>query len=81
MTCVRQTSNLNQFTYDITRQYLQDLGHAECNGLFQQFVAEAEKGIIRAALEHTDGNQSNTAKILGITRTTLRTRLSRYNLL
>ena len=76
----QQTSNLDQYTFDITQKYLQDLGHAECQKLLQQLLAEAEKGIIRAALEHTNGNQSNTAKLLGITRTTLRTRLTRYDL-
>jgi Fis family transcriptional regulator len=40
----------------------------------------AEKGIIRAALEHTQGNQFKAAKLLGIHRSTLRQRIALYGL-
>ena len=43
-------------------------------------LADVEKRAIRAALEHTKGNKTQAAVILGITRTKLHTRLKRFGL-
>lgn len=43
-------------------------------------LEEAEKRAIRAALCHTDGNITHAAKILGITRTTLRKKTRDYGI-
>jgi DNA-binding protein Fis len=40
----------------------------------------AEKGIIRAALEHTQGDQSSAAKLLGVSCQTLRKRIALHEL-
>ena len=36
--------------------------------------------LVETVLEHTGGNQSKAADILGVTRSTLRTRIKRYGL-
>jgi DNA-binding NtrC family response regulator len=43
-------------------------------------LAEMEKRAILAALEHSRGNKTQAAAILGITRTKLHTRLKRFGL-
>ncbi len=48
--------------------------------LHQVILAEVERPLIQAVLEHTEGNQSRAAHLLGITRTTLRSRIQRYQL-
>jgi DNA-binding protein Fis len=39
-----------------------------------------EPPLIEEVLRYTHGNQSQTARILGITRNTLRTKLNRYDI-
>ena len=43
-------------------------------------LADLERRAIRAALEHTRGNKTQAAAVLGITRTQLHTRLKRFGL-
>jgi DNA-binding NtrC family response regulator len=50
----------------------------ETNGLAVQPLAEVEKQHIRRALEHCRGNKTRAAKLLGITRLTLRTKVVAY---
>lgn len=47
-------------------------------GQFERALNEAEKYIYLAAHRHTGGNQSATAKVLGVSRTTLITKLRQW---
>lgn len=47
--------------------------------VFEHFTMELEKALITIALQKNDRNQVLTAKLLGISRNTLRDRLERYN--
>ncbi len=50
-------------------------------GQIYQFMESAfERAIISSALKHFDGNQVKTSEILGISRNTLRDRISRYDI-
>lgn len=49
--------------------------------LYPLFLAQLERPLLIATLKHTRGNQSKTAKMLGINRGTLRTKLKQYGLL
>lgn len=62
------------------RQYLDDMGNTQPDNLHERILVEIEKPLIRTVLEHTGGNQSRAAGILGVTRSTLRTRIQRYKL-
>jgi len=44
-------------------------------------LSEVELPLLRTVLEHTEGNQSQAAEILGINRATLRKKLKHYRLL
>ena len=63
-----------------TRQYLDDMGNTPPDNLHALMLSEVERALIDTVLARTEGNQSRTADILGITRATLRTRLQRYGL-
>lgn len=71
---------LHQFVEQAVEQYLEDMGTTPPNNLHQVIMAEVEGPLIRTVLNHTAGNQSRAAAILGITRATLRNRIQRYGL-
>lgn len=54
-------------------------GHPPGN-LYQMVLQEVERPMIEAALEHTGGNQSHAAEVLGMSRGTLRKKLKLYGL-
>lgn len=71
---------LRQNVRESIRQYLEDMGHSQPEGLYRTLMAEVEPPLIEEVLRYTQGNQSRTAKILGMTRNTLRTKLHRYDI-
>ena len=72
---------LRQNVQAAIRRYLEDMGQSQPNCLYQTLLAEVEPPLLEEVLRYTRGNQSRTAKILGITRNTLRTKLHRYDIL
>jgi len=59
--------------------------NASANGAGNQAVApmsieEMEKKLIRSVLEHTDGNRTRAAEVLGISREGLRTKMQRFGM-
>jgi len=71
---------LREFVSESVAQYLHDMGNTPPDDLHERFMTEVEAPLIAAVLEHTGGNQSRAAEILGMTRTTLRNRIRRYGL-
>jgi Fis family transcriptional regulator len=71
---------LRQNVQDAIRRYLEDMGQSQPESLYRTLMAEVEPPLIEEVLRYTQGNQSRTAKILGMTRNTLRTKLHRYDI-
>lgn len=71
---------LHDFVRCVVKQYLDDMGETAPDNLHSLIMKEVERSLIETVLDHADGNQSRSADILGITRTTLRNRLKRYQL-
>lgn len=71
---------LRQNVQAAIRRYLEDMGQSQPSCLYQTLLAEVEPPLLEEVLRYTHGNQSRTAKILGITRNTLRTKLHRYDI-
>lgn len=61
-------------------QYLDDMGDTPPSDLHERIISEVERPLVETVLRHTGGNQSRAAEILGITRSTLRSRILRYGL-
>ena len=62
------------------RHYFQQLeGHPPSN-LYKMVMREVEPPLFQIVLEHTRGNQTRAAAILGIDRSTLRKKLKSYGL-
>ena len=62
------------------RRYLEDMGQSQPECLYRTLMAEVEPPLIEEVLRYTQGNQSRTARILGMTRNTLRAKLNRYDI-
>ncbi|MEL0246853.1 MAG: helix-turn-helix domain-containing protein, partial [Alphaproteobacteria bacterium] len=48
--------------------------------LYDKFLHEIEKPLILKTLKYFKGNQIKTAKVLGINRNTLRSKITKFNL-
>ena len=61
-------------------QYLANLDGYQATDLHAMVLAEVEKPLLEATLQHSGFNQTKTAQILGISRSTLRKKLEQYNI-
>ena len=62
------------------QRYFEDMGTTEPENLHRTLLAQIEPPLIEQTLKFTQGNQSRAARILGITRNTLRSKLRHYNI-
>jgi Fis family transcriptional regulator len=60
--------------------YLERLSDSESDDLFALVIREVEKPMIEVTLEKVGHNQSKAAKILGISRSTLRKKIAQYRI-
>jgi two-component system nitrogen regulation response regulator GlnG len=62
-------------SYDLESFLTSRLRDDSTDDLYVEAIAMMERHLLARVLQHTDGNQSQAAKILGITRSTLRNRI------
>ncbi len=62
-------------------EYFANLEGESVQDLYQVVLAEIEIPLLEKVLEHTRGNQTQAAEILGLNRGTLRKKLKQYGLL
>lgn len=62
------------------RRYFADLNGHDPGGLHAMVIREVELPLLQTVLEHSGGNQTQAANILGINRSTLRKKLRHYGL-
>ncbi len=55
-------------------------GSTPPSGLYKMVLEQVEKPLLSAVLQHSQGNQSRAAEVLGINRGTLRKKLKQYQL-
>ncbi len=69
-------------TYQVihaVKGYLNSVGNKSINlNLYQLIIEEIEAPLFRTVMELTRYNQSKAARVLGVSRGTLRTKLKRY---
>jgi Fis family transcriptional regulator len=71
---------LRQNVQAAIRRYLEDMGQSQPESLYRTLMAEVEPPLIEEVLRYTQGNQTQTARILGMTRNTLKAKLDRYDI-
>ena len=57
------------------------LGGEDCHGLYRMVMGEVEGSLLEAVMRKTAGNQGRAARILGISRGTLRNKLRAHGLI
>jgi two-component system, NtrC family, nitrogen regulation response regulator GlnG len=60
--------------------FIQQRLRADTTSLYAEYQAVTERHLLKLVLEHAGGNLSKAARILGITRATLRTKLQALGL-
>jgi two-component system, NtrC family, nitrogen regulation response regulator GlnG len=71
---------MKEFLEEKLKRYLKDMTKAVNCNLYNTVLSEVEKALIDIVLKETNGNQLRTAKILGINRNTLRTKIKEYRI-
>ena len=70
---------LSQQVVSAVKGYLSTMNSKDANlNLYQLIVEEIEAPLFRTVMEMTRYNQSKAARVLGVSRGTLRTKLKRY---
>jgi len=70
---------LTQQVINAVKGYLNAVNNKDANlNLYQLIVEEVEAPLFRTVMELTRYNQSKAARVLGVSRGTLRTKLKRY---
>jgi len=60
--------------------YLDDMNGHEVNDLYHVVLSEVEPALLDVVMQHAEGNQTEAAEMLGISRGTLRKKLKLYGL-
>jgi len=79
---VRQdkTEPLSECVRTALRYYFRNLDGHDVNDLYRLVNDEVERPLFASVLEYTGGNQTRAARILGISRSTLRKKVGLYQL-
>ncbi len=76
---VQSNEALSNQVINAVKGYLTAVGSKDANlNLYQLIVEEVEAPLFRTVMELTRYNQSKAARVLGVSRGTLRTKLKRY---
>lgn len=60
--------------------YFSQLKGHDASDLYAMVICEVEKPLLEVTLQHTGFNQTKAAKILGLSRSTLRKKLEQYGI-
>ncbi|MGQ9832061.1 MAG: helix-turn-helix domain-containing protein [Thermochromatium sp.] len=69
------TPSLSQCVQASVATYLTNMAGYEIEDLYDLVLREVERPLFELVLQHTQGNLSRAARLLGLTRNTLRKRL------
>ncbi|MCF6263063.1 MAG: Fis family transcriptional regulator [Xanthomonadales bacterium] len=71
---------LREYVRRVAQDYLSDMDNTDPENLYQLFVSTVESPLIEEVLKKTASNQSHAARILGITRNTLRSKMRKHGI-
>jgi Fis family transcriptional regulator len=73
--------SLRENVTQILKHYFANLKGEEPKHVYDFFLDEVEEPILNIVMKYTKNNQSEAARILGLSRGTLRTKLKKYGML
>ena len=75
-----QANTLRGHIKAMLEDYFRDLDGHQPAELYQMVLQEVEQPLLETVLNHTRGNQSKAAELLGLNRGTLRKKLKQYDM-
>lgn len=73
-----QEQGLQDLVYTLVTRFLAENKNKSINDLYDMVLSEVEPPLLQAVMEKKRGNQLQAAKMLGISRGTIRKKLLRY---
>lgn len=73
-----RTEPLRECVRNAMRYYLRNLDGYQVNDLHEMVLREVERPLIETVLDYTQGNQTRAARLLGLSRSTLRKKMVHY---
>ncbi|MBS9778285.1 MAG: helix-turn-helix domain-containing protein [Gammaproteobacteria bacterium] len=74
-----KNTNIEKVVKNLVNQYFSTIeNHSEKGYLHEELIQRVEKELIKQVLKQTEDNQSQTAKLLGMSRTTLRKKMTDF---
>ena len=77
-TSTTQEQGLQEIIYNLVNGFLAENKGSNINDLYDMILQEVEPPLLQAVMEKKRGNQLQAAKLLGISRGTIRKKLLRY---
>ncbi|MBA4697193.1 MAG: Fis family transcriptional regulator [Legionella sp.] len=77
-TALQQDQGLQDLVYSLVTRFLTENKKKPVHDLYDMILSEVEPPLLQAVMEKRRGNQLQAAKMLGISRGTIRKKLQRY---
>jgi len=77
-TVLQQDAALQDLVYSLVSRFLAENKNKNIQDLYDMILSEVEPPLLQAVMEKRRGNQLQAAKLLGISRGTIRKKLLRY---
>lgn len=78
---MNNSQNIDQCIRQSLNRYFEELGDEKPENVWNMVFVSVERALLETIMTKAGGNQTQAAAMLGITRTTLRKKLSNHNLL
>lgn len=75
---IKQEQGLQELVYTLVTRFLAENKNKPIDDLYDMILSEVEPPLLQAVMERRRGNQLQAAKMLGISRGTIRKKLLRY---
>jgi len=75
---VKQEQGLQELVYNLVTKFLAENKSKTIDDLYDMILCEVEPPLLQVVMERRRGNQLQAAKMLGISRGTIRKKLQRY---
>ncbi len=76
-----RTQPLHRAVKEALNRYLNSLAGQQPTDVYRLVLEEVERPLLECVMDYCGGNQSQAARVLGLSRATLRKKLRQYSLL
>lgn len=76
----RSARSIGKFVENRLRGFMRNIKRFESFNLYQMVIPEVERALIMMVMDETQGNQIRAAKLLGINRNTLRSKIRKLGI-